>query len=415
MKSINAVELLAPVGSFEALNTVINAGCDAIYFGITQFNMRSSSAKNFKINDISHIVSIAHKNNVKAYLTLNTLLYDNELEEMKNIIDEAKKSNVDATIVSDMAAAHYAFQKGVEVHISTQLSLSNIEAIKFYSQLADRFVLARELSIDMIKHIIDKIKVENITGPSGKLIEIEAFVHGAMCVSISGRCGMSLYTSNNSANRGMCRQNCRREFTVKDDHGKVLKLDNNFIMSPEDLCTIDFTDELINIGVKSLKIEGRGRAPEYGDTVVRCYREAIDSVVENTFSEKKINNWHKRLKKVFNKGLGTGFYLGKPMNQWSGIYGSKATEEKSYIGCVKKYYPKIQVAEFTVLADKIVENEKCLIIGDQTGVYTGKFNNMRVNEKTKRYAIKGDEVTMKVSDTVRKNDKVYVVRQASRT
>jgi putative protease len=404
------IELLAPAGSYESLMAGIQAGCDSVYFGITQLNMRAASANNFDINDLEKIAQICHEHNVKCYLTVNTILYDHDLPLMRKIMDAAKQNGVDGIIASDLAAVMYANHIGIDVHISTQMSISNIEAIKFFSQYSDRVVLARELNIAMVKKLSQEIEKQQVRGPKGELMEIEAFIHGAMCVAISGRCGMSLFTSNSSANRGACKQNCRHRYTVTDDNGNQLVLDNEFIMSPKDLCTIGMLDKIVESGIKVLKIEGRGRAPEYVSRVVTCYREALDSIADGTYSQEKIDQWNETLGTVYNRGLGSGYYMGKQMDEWSGAYGSRATKEKFFIGEVVNYYVKSGVAEIEIMADRITMGEDFLIIGPTTGVLEGKAIGMLVNDEQKDEAVKGDVITLKVSDRVRLHDKLYAFR-----
>jgi U32 family peptidase len=410
MANTQGIEILAPVGSYESLAAAINSGCDSVYFGITQLNMRAASANNFDFNDLEAIATTCHKASVRCYLTLNTILYDHDLKLMRKIIEAVKEHGVDAIIASDMAAVMCARELGVEAHISTQMSISNVEAVRFFSQYSDRVVLARELNLNMVKKISQEIKDMDIRGPKGNLVEIEAFIHGAMCVAVSGRCGMSLFTQNSSANRGACKQNCRRKYTVTDDEGNALVVDNEFVMSPKDLCTIGMVDKIIDAGIKILKIEGRGRSAEYVSTVVACYREALDSVSEGTYSEEKIEDWNKRLGTVYNRGLGTGYYMGKEMDEWAGTYGSQATKEKYYIGNVVNFFAKSGVAVIEVMADTITLGEDYLIIGPSTGSLSGKVIGMLVNDQEKPEAIKGDTITLKVSDRVRVNDKFYAFR-----
>ncbi len=412
MDHIDMPELLAPVGSLESLTAAINAGCDAVYFGVTQLNMRAASVNNFTVQDMKAVAETCHKRGVKCYLTLNTILYDHDLKLTKVIIDAVKAYGVDAIIASDMAAVMYAREVGVEVHLSTQMSISNIGTIKFYAAVADRIVLARELNLLMIKKICDEIKVQNVTGPSGRLVEIEVFIHGAMCVALSGRCSMSLYTHNSSANRGACKQNCRRTYTVTDEDGNQLKIDNNFVMSPEDLCTIGLLDQIVDSGVAVLKIEGRGRSPEYVDTVVRCYREALSAIKDGTYTKEKIDGWMQSLESVYNRGLGTGFYLGKQMKEWSGAYGSKATQEKEYVGDVLNYFAKAGVIEVEVRSGTVTEGQEYVIIGPKTGVFRGQVKDIFVNDEKRTSADRGSRFTLKVADRIRAKDKFYLINKA---
>jgi len=406
----NKPELLAPVGSFESLTTAIKAGADSVYFGIGELNMRSHSAQNFTVEDLPEIAKQIHEANMKCYMALNVLIYDDEIEEMKRTIDAAKAAGIDAVIAFDLSAINYAKEIGQPVHISTQHSISNIEAVKFFAQFTDRVVLARELTLEQISNLRDEIAKQDVRGPEGELMEIEDFIHGAMCVSVSGRCGMSLYCHNTSANRGKCFQPCRRLYEVKDPAtGKEMKIDNNFVMSPEDLCTIGLLDEVLESGVQVLKIEGRGRSPEYVDTVVRVYREALNAIENDSYTDNKIEDWNKRLGTVFNRGLSEGFYRGKAWSHWSGVGGSKATETKEFVGPVTRYYPKLNVAEILVQASELEEGQEVIFIGKTTGVHRQKSEDFIVNEKPVKISKQGDELTFKVSKRVREGDKMYRV------
>ena len=408
-KKYNVI-LLAPAGSFACLTAAINAGCNAVYFGVNKLNMRVHSSKNFKLEDLKKVAKICRDNNVRSYLTLNSILYDSDIKVAKQIIDKAEEAKVNGIIAQDLAVITYAKEKGVEVTISTQLSISNLDAVKFYSKWADRITLARELDLRKIKYICGEIKKQKIKGPKGRLVEIEIFIHGAMCVAISGRCGMSLLTTNYSANRGQCLQPCRRTYKVIDtETNQALKIKNQFVMSPEDLCTIGFLDEILDTGAKVLKIEGRARSPEYIDRVVRIYRQAIDSINSGTYTKDNMKKWNKDLKTVYNRGLSDGYYLGKKFREWSGIYGSKATKKKEFLGNVKKYYPKISVVELKLQTRSISQGDEYLIIGDKTGVVRGKTPKILLNEKEIRIAKKGDLITFKVKGKTREGDKVYKV------
>ena len=408
MEKINNVELLAPAGSYEALGAAINAGCDAVYFGVKGMNMRENTAAAFTLDDLREIAQICHQNNVKCYLALNTLVYDQGIDDMKKTINAVAKSDIDAIISFDMSAIAYARSVGVEVHISTQHSISNIEAVKFFSQWADRVVLARELTLEQIKQIVDEIKHQDIRGPKGELIQIEVFVHGAMCVAVSGRCGMSLYMYDTSANCGKCSQPCRRAYTVTDKlTGKQMDIDNEYVMSTQDLCTIGMLDEIIDSGVVSLKIEGRGRAPEYVDQVVRCYHEAIDSIKDGSYTKEKIDQWNKRLGTVYNRKMSEGFYRGKAFSYWSGGSHSQATQHKELVGTVEHYYPKAGVAEIKVHASDIKDNDNCVISGKSTGLMRFVAKGITIDEKQVDHAVQGDLITIKVPGVVRKNDKFY--------
>ncbi len=408
MKLTNNVELLAPAGSYESLHTAINAGCDAVYFGVSGFNMRENKAQAFGLDDLREIANICHAKNVKCYLALNTLVYDDYLNDMMCTIDVAKESDIDAIISFDASAIEYAKSKGIEVHISTQHSVSNIEAVKFFSQWADRIVLARELTLEQIKLIIQEIKNRDIRGPKGELIEIEVFIHGAMCVSVSGRCGMSLYLYDSSANCGKCAQPCRRAYTVTDKlTGKQLDIENEYVMSPQDLCTIGMLDEIVNSGVVSLKIEGRGRAPEYVDEVVRCYREALESIQKNEYTKEKINIWNARLKTVYNRKMSEGFYMGKAFEYWSGCANSQAQKHKELVGTVEHYFSKIQVAQVKVHASDLKNTDECIILGNTTGLTRIENLEIMKDGKTVESANREEVISIKVPSAVRKNDKLY--------
>lgn len=407
-KNYEHIELLAPAGSYESLHAAIHAGADAVYFGLKGFNMRENTAKPFEISDLKKIVEVCSEAGVKSYLALNTLVYDEGIEDMKKKIDAAKEYGVTAIIAFDLTAIHYAREIGVEVHISTQHSISNIEAVKFFAQFSDRVVLARELTLEQIKHITEEIKRQDIRGPKGRLVEVEIFIHGAMCVSVSGRCGMSLYFYGTSANCGQCSQPCRRAYTVTDKcTGKQLDIDNEYVMSTEDLCTIGMLDEILDSGVVSLKIEGRGRAPEYVDVVVRCYREAIEAIKDSTYTKEKITQWRERLSTVFNRGLSEGFYRGKAFKYWSGAANSKATQRRELVGTVTKYFKEPEVAEIKVHASTLDEGDICMFTGTTTGVMRITAENIHVDGKPAKSAKQGDMLTLKVPGRVRKNDKLY--------
>lgn len=404
------IELLAPAGSYESLNAAIKAGADAVYFGVAGFNMRANISKAFNIDDLKEIVKICHEKNIRCYLALNTLVYDNGIEEMKKIIDAAKEYGVDAVIMFDLSVVKYAREKNVEVHISTQHSISNIDAVKFFSQWADRLVLARELTLEQIKYIVDQIKKQNICGPKGRLVEVEIFIHGAMCVSVSGRCGMSLYMYNTSANCGACSQPCRRAFTVTDQAtGKQLDVDNEYVMSTEDLCTIGMLDDILDSGAVSLKIEGRGRAPEYVDEVVRCYREAINSIKNETYTKDKVIEWNRRLGTVFNRGMSEGFYRGLAFKYWSGEESSKATQSREFVGIVRNFYEKVSVVEVEIQAMELYENDVCMILSKTDGVIRFTIDNMRRDDHPITLAKQKEFITFKVPKPVKRGDKLYKI------
>jgi putative protease len=405
------IEIMSPAGSFASLNTAIKAGADSVYFGVEQLNMRARAANNFRITDLPEIVGICKEKKVKTYLTVNTILYDHDLALLRKVCDAAKAAGITAVIASDVAALQYAHSIGLEIHISTQQNVSNIEAVRFFAQFADVVVLARELTLNQIKKIIAEIKKDKIVGPRGELIRIELFAHGALCVAISGKCYMSLATQNASANRGACTQNCRRTYRVIDEeNGEELVLDNKYIMSPKDLCTIGFLDQILAAGVSVLKLEGRGRSPEYVHVVTKCYREAADAVENGTYTPEKIAAWTTQLEGVYNRGLWHGgYYLGKQLGEWSGEYGSHTTKQNDYIGHVTNFFRKVSVGEFTLDAGDIAEGSEILITGDTTGVIKIKVTEIIINEKPVSSAKKGDIITFKVPERVRPNDKLFVV------
>ncbi len=406
-----SIEIMAPAGSFASMRAALNAGCDSVYFGVAQLNMRARSANNFVLDDLEKISEICKKKNVKTYLTVNTILYNHDINLMKKICDEAKKHHITAIIASDVAAIQYANSIDLTVHISTQANVTNIETVKFYSQYADVMVLARELTLDQIKDIISQVKKEKILGPKGELVRIEVFAHGALCVAISGKCYMSLATNHASANRGACVQNCRRSYRVVDDEtGEELKIDNKYIMSPKDLCTIPFLDQLLDVGVSVLKIEGRGRSPEYVSTVVRVYKEGVEAYLNKTFTKEKTKEWVKQLETVYNRGFWHGgYYMGKQLGEWSGVYGSQATQQKVSLGKVKHYYKKAKIAEVIVETGTVEENEPILVIGPTTGVVETNVLSIYKDEVPVKKAEKGDLVTVPIPEIVRENDQVFKV------
>ncbi len=404
-------QLLSPAGNWESLRAAANAGADNIYFGIQDFNMRSRGAKNFALEDLSEISQFCKKKKVDTFLTVNTVLYDSDIKRMKEIVDEAKKNNVSGVIVSDFAAIQYAHKINMPICISTQMSISNIEAVKYFSQYADRLILARELSLEQIKDIVKKIEKEEIKGPSGQLVEIEVFGHGALCVAISGRCNMSLYCYNSSANRGECTQVCRRAYKVIDLETKQeLKIKNNYVMSPKDLCTIGMLDKIIDSGVKILKIEGRGRTVEYVDTTTRIYKEAITAIQDGEFTTKKIECFNEKLDNVFNRGFGTGMYMGRDYNEWATGDGNQAKEKRVFVGKVLHFFSKKKVALVKVSTDvEIKQGQRCLIIGNKTGLVDFKLNDMVIDNQKVQVVKQYQEFTVKAPSTVRKNDDVFVI------
>lgn len=413
MKQNNKIEILAPAGSFPSLVAAINAGADSIYFGVGQLNMRSSRATNFSIDQIDQVTDLCHKNNVKTYLTVNTIVYDSESDQVIALLKKAHDCAVTAVIASDLSVILKAREIGLCVHISTQLSISNIDAVQFFSKYSDRIVLARELSLEQIKYIIQEIKKRNIVGPSGNLLEIEVFAHGAMCVAVSGRCSMSLCGYNSSANRGQCVQVCRRKFKVVDvETNQELIVDNNYVMSASDLCTIGLLDKLIDSGITCLKIEGRGRPPEYVDTVVRVYRQALNDISNNTFNQQKIIKYLDELGHVYNRGFSTGFYLGLKADSWANISDNKSSTSKTKIGSISKYYPKIKVCEIKIV-DKVSLKigDSYLIAGPTTGVIYGKFKSFKVDDKLQNEVNQGDIITFTVEEKVRSGDTIFLISQ----
>lgn len=408
--NIQEFEIMAPVGSRESLAAAIQAGADSVYFGIGQLNMRSHSANHFTIEDLKEIAETCKARGIKTYLTVNTVIYGEDLSVMREIIDAAKQADITAAIVSDVAVMVYCRQVGLEVHLSTQLNISNIEALKFYAQFADVAVLARELNMNQVAEIYRQIQEQDVRGPRGELVRIEMFCHGAFCMAVSGKCYMSLHDANRSANRGECVQICRRSYTVTDNEtGNQLEIDNKYIMSPKDLKTIRFIDKMMKAGVRVFKIEGRARGPEYVHEVVTCYKEAISSVIEGTYTEKKKDSWDERLKTVFNRGFWDGYYQGQKMGEWTRNYGNKATERKVLVGKVIKYFSKLGVAEIAVEASEIALNEKMLITGTTTGVMKFTASEIHYDLKPVDRAEKGWRVSLPVPDKVRPNDKVYKI------
>lgn len=401
-------EIMAPVGSRESLAAAIQAGANSVYFGIGQLNMRSHSANHFTANDLRDIVSTCNSHGIKTYLTVNTIIYDGDIDTMHTIIDTAKEAGVTAVIASDVAVMSYCNSVGVEVHLSTQLNISNIEALKFYARFADVVVLARELNMDQVAAIYQQIQQQNICGPKGQLVRIEMFCHGALCMAVSGKCYMSLHNANRSANRGECVQICRRSYTATDNEtGNQLEIDNKYIMSPKDLKTIRFIDRMMQSGVRVFKIEGRARGPEYVHTVVSCYREAIQSVIDGTFTEEKKDAWDTRLATVFNRGFWDGYYQGQTMGEWNKHYGSVATEKKVLVGKVMKYFSKLNVAEVAVEASTFNRGEKLLITGPTTGVMYLDASEIRYDLHPVDTAQQGWRVSIPVTGKVRPNDKLF--------
>ncbi|MDE6577049.1 MAG: U32 family peptidase [Muribaculaceae bacterium] len=404
---------MAPVGSWESLAAALAAGTDAVYFGIEGLNMRSRSSSNFTTDDMRRIVEECNRKGVKTYLTVNTIVYDSDLDRMQEIINAAKESGVSAIIASDMAAILYAQQIGQEVHISTQVNVTNIEAVKFYSRFADVMVLARELNLDQVKAIHEAIEREGITGPAGKPVRLEMFCHGALCMAVSGKCYMSLHEMNSSANRGACNQICRRSYTVRDrETNEELVVDNKFIMSPKDLKTIHFLDKMVDAGVRVFKIEGRARGPEYVYEAVKCYSEALEAVCDGSFAEEKVAVWDERLQKIFNRGFWNGYYLGQRLGEWSSKYGSSATRTKVYAAKAMRYFPKIGIGEFQLEAGSLKVGDEIVITGPTTGALIFKIEELRVDLKPVQEVRKGDRFSMPVPEKVRPSDRLYLWKES---
>lgn len=409
-KDYNNIEIMAPVGSYEALSAAIQAGAGSVYFGIGKLNMRSKSTKNFTLDDLHNIATICNEHNVKSYVTVNTVVFDEEIEEMHQLIDAVKSNNISAIIASDQSVIQYAKTVGVEVHMSTQCNITNIEAIRYYSQFADVMVTAREVSLNQVKAITKKIEEQNIRGPKGDLIRIEVFCHGALCMAVSGKCYLSLDNFNTSANRGACVQTCRRAYTVQDrDKEITLDIENEYIMSPKDLCTLPFLDKLLDAGVKILKIEGRGRSPEYTKVTVGVYKEAVDAIINGTFTEDRIIEWTERLRSVYNRGFWDGYYLGRKIGEWTERYGSQATKTKIFVGTVTNFFGKINVAEIRMETQDLNIGDNIMIIGPTTGVYEDQISEIRVDLKSVNASVKGELCSIPTKDIVRRGDKVYKV------
>ena len=403
-------EIMAPAGSWESLQAAIQAGADSVYFGIERLNMRSRSSSNFTTEDLHRIVERCKEAGIKSYLTINTIIYDEDLELMREIVDNAKEAGVSAIIAADVAVMQYAISQGVEVHLSTQLNISNVEALRFYAQFADVVVLARELNMDQVAEIHRRIVEENIVGRNGELIRIEMFCHGALCMAVSGKCYLSLHELNSSANRGACMQVCRRAYRVHDEDSDIeLTVDNKYIMSPKDLKTIHFMNKMMDSGVRVFKIEGRARGAEYVKAVVSCYNEAIEAHLNNEFTDEKVADWDVRLAKVFNRGFWDGYYLGQRLGEWSHNYGSKATHKKVYIGKCTNFFQKIGVAEFLLEAQTLSVGDEILVTGETTGAYEDVIEEVRVDLKPVETVEKGTYFSIKTKDIVRRNDKLFKI------
>ena len=402
-------EIMAPVGSYESLHAAISAGADAVYFGVAGLNMRSRSSVNFTLDDLRSIAETCDAAGVKTYLTVNTVIFDNDFEALHATIDAAAEAGISAIIAADMAAILYARSRGVEVHMSTQVNITNIEAVRFYSQWADVMVLARELNLDQVRAIYDAIEREDIKGPSGRRIRIEMFCHGALCMAVSGKCYLSLHEMNSSANRGACTQICRRGYTVADrETGDELAVENKYIMSPKDLKTIHFLNKMADAGVRVLKIEGRARGPEYVRTAVECYSEALDALCAGEFTEERIAGWDERLTKIFNRGFWNGYYLGQRLGEWSSKYGSSATRVKKYAAKGVRYFSNIGVAEFLMESGELNVGEEIIITGPTTGALILTVDEIRVDLRPVEKAVKGDSFSIKVPSKIRPSDRLYI-------
>ncbi|MFB9051931.1 peptidase U32 family protein [Formosa undariae] len=404
------IELMAPAGNFESLQAALDNGANSVYFGVEQLNMRARATVNFTLDDLPEIATRCEAKNVRTYLTLNTIIYDHDLSIVKTLLKQAKAANITAVIAMDQAVIAMAREMGIEVHISTQINVTNIETVKFYALFADTMVLSRELSLRQVKIITDAIEKDQIKGPSGNLIEIEIFGHGALCMAVSGKCYMSLHSANSSANRGACKQNCRKKYTVIDQEtGFEMELDNEYIMSPKDLCTIDFLDEIVDAGIKVLKIEGRGRAPEYVAKVIKCYRDAIDSIEAGTYDKEKVIGWMQELEKVYNRGFWSGYYLGQKLGEWSNGSGSHATQKKVYIGKGTHFYPKAEIGEFKIEAFDVTVGDTILVTGPTTGAKEMQVEELMVNDIKSEKGTKGDMVTIPLKFRIRPSDKLYKI------
>ena len=402
------IEIMAPAGSYESLTAAVQGGADSVYFGAEQLNMRAASSNNFTLDDLREIVSVCNRNGIRSYITLNVVVYDHEIEQMRRIIDTAVENGISAVIASDLAVINYAYSRGIEVHLSTQLNITNTESLKFYSQWADVAVLARELNLDQVKNICNMIWEQNIRGPKGDLVKVEMFAHGALCMAISGKCYLSLHENNKSANRGECYQTCRKSYIATNkESGYELEIDNEYIMSPKDLCTIAFLDRLIEAGVRVLKIEGRARSAEYVKEVTSCYNEALTAIEDGTFGTEKTEAWIKRLSMVFNRGFWDGYYLGQKLGEWNTNYGSSATKRKVYLGKITNYFTRLNVAEIKLENGDLNKGDTILITGATTGAIYYDVGEIRVDLKVTEKALKGELCSVKTTDYLRRSDKVY--------
>jgi U32 family peptidase len=407
------IEIMSPVGSYESLMAAVQSGADSVYFGIGQLNMRSKSSMNFTLDDLKKIAGIARENNLKTYITLNSVIFDDELHEVRTVVDAAVGNGITAVIASDQAVIQYAWQSGMEVHMSTQTNITNIEAVKYWAKYADVMVTARELSLEQVGGITKAIETQRITGPSGNLVRIEVFAHGALCMAVSGKCYLSLDNLNSSANRGACLQQCRRKYRVTDEDGIELEIDNEYVMSPKDLKTIDFIDKIMNAGVTVLKIEGRGRSADYVKTVTRVYRQAVDAHFDGTFTQEKLQTWNRELQTVYNRGFWDGYYLGRKMGEWTTEYGSQATKRKIYVGKVTNYFSNLGVAEIRMETHDLHVGDEIKIIGPTTGVYEDTVKEIRVELKPVERTIIGEDCSIMVKELVRRGDKLYKLVDAN--
>src|SRR5690554_6421345 len=415
MNTTRDYEIMAPAGSYESLTAAIQGGADSIYFGIEGLNMRAKSSNNFTIDDLHAIAKICRENNIKSYLTVNTIIYNNDMELMRKIVDAAKEANLSAIIAADVAVLMYARSIGVEVHLSTQLNITNTESLKFYAQFADVVVLARELNLEQVAAIHEDIVEQQIKGPGGNLIQIEMFAHGALCMAVSGKCYLSLHEKDLSANRGQCNQICRRSYIVKDKTSDIeLEIDNEYIMSPKDLKTIHFMNKMMDAGVRVFKIEGRARGPEYVRVVTTCYREAIESYCSDTFTQDKIDVWNEKLSTVFNRGFWDGYYLGQRLGEWTHRYGSGATKRKVYVGKAVKHFGNLGVTEFLVETQSVKPGDELLITGPTTGAVFITAEDIRVDFNSVEEAVKGDHFSIKTNEKIRPNDQLYKMVTANR-
>lgn len=413
MKRSSQFEVMAPAGSKEAMAAAIKAGADSVYFGVEQLNMRARQTNNFLVDDLPEVARLCADNGVKSYITLNTIIYDHDISLMRKIIDQAKAAGITAVIASDLAVMNYCKKVGMEVHVSTQSNITNIETVELFSSYADVMVMARELTLKQVGDIVKAIERHDIRGPKGELIQVEIFAHGALCMAVSGKCYLSLHSHNASANRGACIQNCRREYTVTDEEGIELKIDNEYIMSAKDLCTIDFLDKILEAGVRVLKIEGRGRAADYVYTTTKCYREAVDAFEDGTYRPEKVAIWKEKLSEVYNRGFWDGYYLGRKMGEWSNVHGSIATTRKIYIGKGVKYFDKIGVGEFLLESHDINVGDRLIVTGPTTGLIETVAEEIRLGSgDSVAKAGKGNTISLKINEKIRPSDKLYKIVEA---